>query len=291
MPTITQAIDTGASRLRACGVDEDRRTAGVLLGHVLGMDRARLLIESNMEVDQARLGEYLSLIDRRASGEPLQYITGHQEFYGLDFIVNPDVLIPRPETEFLVERVLALSRQDDPLIVDIGTGSGSIAVTLAVKLKTARVMAIDISGAALKVASANAHNHRVADRIEFIEGDLLDGLVDRGLENRVDFLVSNPPYVSAEDLALLQREVRDWEPGLALYGGAEGLDFYHRLFAEAPRYLMPGGYMVCEIGYKQLDRIRAMIDPALWSEAEVTADLQGIPRILSIERTRDMKSC
>ena len=230
------------------------------------------------------------MITRRAAGEPLQYITGHQEFYGIDFLVTSDVLIPRPETELLVECVINLARDSSPrpgdggpLILDIGTGSGCIAIALASHVERARVIATDVSGAALAVASKNAARHGVAARIEFLEGDLLAPLADRGLEGAVDFLASNPPYVPARDSHLLQREL-DWEPREALFGGPEGVDFYRRLLHDAPRYVKPGGYFVCEIGYTQLDAIQEMIDADAWGEAVIKDDLQGIPRTLAIKK-------
>lgn len=234
---------------------------------------------------------YIALVARRAAGEPLQHITGHQEFYGLDFIVTPDVLIPRPETEFLVERVITLARRSNArnqlLIVDIGTGTGCIAVTVATHIPQARLIATDVSSAALAVARKNARRHNVDSRIEFIEGDMLEPLAARGLEEAVDLLASNPPYVPTKNIDLLQREVRDWEPPVALFGGEEGVDFYRRLLVDARRYVKPGGCLICEIGYGQLDSIRAMIDPAAWALEHVADDLQAIPRTLTIRRRED----
>jgi release factor glutamine methyltransferase len=293
LSTIAEAIAEGAELLRASGINEERRTAGILLCHTLGIDRTHLLTRSSEQVDEARYEAYIASVGRRAAGEPLQYITGHQEFYGLDFIVTPDVLIPRPETEFLVERVIDFERarydEGPPIIVDAGTGSGCIAVTLAYNIPAARVIAIDISSAALDVARANAERHGVQDRIEFVEGDLLEPLGrlasgSPGLEGAIDLLASNPPYVEEGKPETLQREVRDWEPALALYGGADGLSFYRRLLAEGAVYLKSGGHLVCEIGYTQLHAIREMIDVTKWELVDVTDDLQGIPRTLSLRR-------
>ena len=274
----------------ASRVAEDRRTATVLLGHALAVDRTYLITKSDHEIDEARFQAYVEMITRRAAGEPLQYITGHQEFYGIDFLVTPDVLIPRPETELLVECVINLARdsssqsdQDGPLIVDIGTGSGCIAVALASHINNARVIATDISSAALAVASNNAARQAVTTQIEFLEGDLLAPLAGRNLESAIDFLASNPPYVPARDSHLLQREL-DWEPREALFGGPEGIDFYRRLLADATRYVKPGGYLVCEIGYTQLDAIREMIDTTVWGDVIIKDDLQGIPRTLAIKK-------
>jgi release factor glutamine methyltransferase len=287
---IAEAIAEGARLLRASKVAEDRRTATVLLGHALAVDRTYLLTRSDHEIDETRFQEYVEMITRRAAGEPLQYITGHQEFYGIDFLVTPDVLIPRPETELLVECVINLARdsssQSDhngPLVLDVGTGSGCIAVALASYLNNARVIATDISQAALAVAHRNAARQGVEARIEFLEGDLLAPLAGRNLEGAIDFLASNPPYVSTQDSHLLQREL-DWEPRKALFGGPEGIDFYRRLLADARRYVKPGGYLVCEIGYTQLDAIREMIDTSAWGDTIIKDDLQGIPRTLAIKK-------
>lgn len=293
MPTIAEAIAEGANRLRASCISEERRTAGILLCHTLGIDRTQLLTRSSQQVDEPRYQAFLSSIERRAAGEPLQYITGHQEFYGLDFIVTPDVLIPRPETEFLIERIIDLARANQteaaPAIVDVGTGSGCIAVALAAHIPRARVIAIDISSAALDVARANAQRHNVQNRIEFIEGDLLEPLGkyargSEGLEEAINFIASNPPYVEEGKPEIIQREVRDWEPALALYGGADGLNCYRRLLADGTRYLKRGGCLVCEIGYTQLDAIRSMIDVTRWDLVDVIHDLQGIPRTLTIRK-------
>ena len=287
MPSIAEVITEGAARLKASAVADERRTAGVLLCHVLGIDRTHLLTRSEDPVAFSDYGTYLQLIERRAAGEPLQYITGHQEFYGLDFAVTPDVLIPRPETEFLVERVLKLAGdppEASPLIADIGTGSGCIAVTLAAHLPRARVIATDISAAALEVARANARRHRVSDRIEFVEGDALEPLARLGLEEAVDVLASNPPYVEAATSQLIQREVIEWEPHTALFAGADGLDFYRRLLPSAARYLKPRGFLVIEIGRSQLDAILSMIRGTALELVDATPDLQGIPRTVCLRR-------
>ncbi|HXU39929.1 MAG TPA: peptide chain release factor N(5)-glutamine methyltransferase [Blastocatellia bacterium] len=286
MPRITQAIDEGAAELRASGVEQDRRTAGVLLAHVLGVDRTHLLTRSNEHITGSQYEDYLILIERRAAGEPLQYITGHQEFYGLDFRVTPAVLIPRPETEFLVERIIKLmdDSMPSPLIVDVGTGSGCIAVTVAVNVPRARVIAIDLSAAALEIARTNAERHGASDRIEFLQGDLVEPLKAHHLENSVDVLASNPPYVNEGQAELIQREVRDWEPGEALFGGVEGLDFYRRLFVEGLTFVKRGGYMIFEIGYDQLEAIAEMIAALEWELVDVVNDLQGIPRTVTLRR-------
>lgn len=289
VPTIAQAISEAASRLLKSRVDQERRTAGSLLCHVLRIDRTYLLTRSEEQIDDTSYQEYLALVERRSKGEPLQYITGHQEFYGLDFAVTPDVLIPRPETELLVERVIRLVRElrnEAPLIVDLGTGSGCIAVTLALHLSGARVIATDSSRAALDVAWGNAGRHGARDRIEFAEGDLLTPLLERRLEGEVDVLTSNPPYVAEDGPELIQREVREWEPNAALFAGRDGLDFYRRLLPDAPRYLKPDGYLIFEIGFGQLIGIVDLIDRSALELLDVTNDLQGLPRTITARRRR-----
>ncbi|MFL6273622.1 MAG: peptide chain release factor N(5)-glutamine methyltransferase [Blastocatellia bacterium] len=288
MPTIAEAILEGARRLEQAGESEARRTAGLLLAYRLRVDRTHLLTHPEQAISAEDRQAFLQMIERRAAGEPVQYITEHQEFYGRDFLVTPAVLIPRPETEFLIERVLALVRdmqQAAPLIVDLGTGSGCIAVTLAVELPAARIIATDISGAALEVARQNVAQHGVSARIEFYEGDLLAPLIALGLDNRVDILASNPPYVAENQPEMVQRDVREFEPHGALFGGADGLNFYRRLLVEAFSVVRPGGFLVCEIGYSQLDAIAEMVAASHWQLVEIIHDLQGIARTLVIRKT------
>jgi len=285
LPTIDEAIAEGAARLHAAGHTAERRTAKLLLAHVLGIDQSGLISRSKEDLDEGSYQSYLGLIERRAAGEPLQHITGRQEFYGLEFIVTPDVLIPRPETEFLVERVLGLVTEQfltHSVILDIGTGSGCIAVALASRLPGARLIATDISPAALRIARLNAERNGAADRIEFLEGDLFQALQGAGLEGAVNIIAANPPYVPSADPHTVERQVRDYEPAVALFGGEDGLAFYSRLFAGAPVYLTSGGFIVCEIGFSQLDPVRKLIHAAGFELVDITSDLQGIPRTLTI---------
>jgi len=289
MPTISEAIAEGTRKLHGSGIDQERRTAGLLLCHAIGIDRTHLMTKSETEIDDVKYNIYLRLLERRAAGEPVQYLTGHQEFYGLDFTVTPDVLIPRPETEFLIEQVLKIvdnKKSDRPLIVDVGTGSGCIAVTLATNLPNARLIATDVSPGALNIARNNAAKHRVIDRIEFLEGDLLGPLENRGLEASVDIIASNPPYVDAALKSSMQREVGEWEPETALFGGVDGIEFYHRLLSDCQGFLKIGGYLVVEIGYGQLKAIERMVEASSSLEiVEVTNDLQDIPRTLTMLRS------
>lgn len=225
--------------------------------------------------------EHRVLVQRRRLGEPIQYITGEIEFFGLPFHVTPDVLIPRPETEHSVEKVLELAAQfQSPRIVDVGTGSGAIAIALAIKLSASQITAIDISSAALAIANQNTARNGVADRIRFLEGDLLTPVPNQ----QFDIVVSNPPYVSETDRAKLSVEVRDFEPASALFAGDDGLAIYRRLIPQAHGALLPSGWIVLEIGFGQDAAIHLLLEEAGFSEIAFTADLQGIARVASARR-------
>lgn len=229
---------------------------------------------------------FCDLVERRLAGEPIQYITGEAEFLGLLFHVNRDVLIPRPETEHLVEKAIALAQRlrltwaPYPRIADIGTGSGAIAVALAGALPFAEITATDISPAALAVAKSNAARNGVAERVHFVEGDLL-GAAGRG---SFDMVVSNPPYIAEGDRATLDVEVREYEPARALFAGADGLEIYRRLIPAAFRALVSGGYALLEIGYGQEDAIEVLLEQQGFTVTECIADYQGIPRVVVARR-------
>lgn len=278
--TIAETLKLASERLRVASVPNDVLDAQTLLAEALGKDRTYLIVNFNEQLGEDLLAAYSQLIERRSAGEPLQYITGHQQFFGLEFEVTPDVLIPRPETELIVEEVIRLVEEhklNDPVIVDVGTGSGCIAVALARELGNAKVFACDISTAALNVARKNAARHELENRIEFIESDLLAAFPETEL---ADFILSNPPYVAAHELPTLQREVRDWEPHTALTDQADGLSFYRRLLADAPARLKPGGYLICELGFGQSEAVLAMAGSQIWSEIRLLDDLQSIPRTI-----------
>lgn len=282
--TIADILKSASSQLRKSGIQNDVLDAQTLLAEALGRDRTYLIVNFNQELTPEIAQKYQSLVARRASGEPLQYITGRQEFYGLEFEVTPAVLIPRPETELIIEETLRLVHQnnlDEPLIIDVGTGSGCIAVTLAREIEAARVIALDISTDALEVAKRNASRYGLQERIEFIESDLLSALSD---EDKADFIVSNPPYVAAHEMPELQREVREWEPHIALTDCADGLSFYRRLLNDVPASLKNGGYFLCEMGYQQSTAIEALIDSHVWEAIHTLKDLQGIPRTLVLKK-------
>jgi release factor glutamine methyltransferase len=249
-----------------------RRDAELLLLHATGRDRAFLLTHPDTELTPAQQATYEQSLARRAQHEPIQYITGEQEFYGLTLRVTPDVLIPRPETEHLVEALLARIPHDAPLrIADVGTGSGAIAIALAHKLRRAAITALDISAPALKIARENAERHNVADRIRFLESDLLIAVV----REKFDVIVSNPPYIPESEV--LEPQVRDFEPPIALYAGKYGLDIYRRLIPQARQALDLDGWLLMEIGHDQSEDLIELLH--LGFASDFVPDLQGIPRV------------
>lgn len=296
MPTtIAEAILQGAHRLRQADVPEARREAGSLLGHVLGRDRSFILSHAEDALSDEQAEQFREFVERRAHGEPQQYITGHQEFFGLDFEVTPGVLIPRPETELLVETALKLIREDTaaPYICDVGTGSGCVAIALLHELRKrpdggfpkAHALAIDISPAALRVARRNAARHSLTEQIEFVFSDYFTELDEKDPTQAVfDLIVSNPPYVRDGELGSLQTEVRDFEPRLALTAGADGLAVIRRLLRDAVKFLKSGGHFLFEIGFQQSARVEQLIDPKIWTLLRIHEDLQGIPRIVALRK-------
>ncbi|HHH41440.1 MAG TPA: peptide chain release factor N(5)-glutamine methyltransferase [Chloroflexi bacterium] len=272
--TVGSILNEGSALLHPI-TDAPRLEAEVLLSHVTGLPRATLLAHPERPLPPAQRRRYRALLQRRAAGYPLPYLTGRVEFYGLEFAVTPDVLIPRPETERLVE--LALARRPRTA-VDVGTGSGCVAVTLAVHLPDVRVYATDLSGPALRVAAANARRHSVAGRVRLIQCDLFGPLA-----GPVDLVVANPPYVAAAEWASLPTSVRRYEPRLALDGGADGLAVIRRLLGEAPRLLGPGGTLLVEIGAEQ-GKDAAALARALYPGARVAVhpDLAGRDRVLEV---------
>jgi release factor glutamine methyltransferase len=280
-PTVAQALAEASEHLRASGSTDARRDAAALLMHTLGCDRTFLFThDADMLAPDARALLQLA-VERRAGHEPLQYITGRQEFYGLEFEVTPAVLIPRPETELLVETALALLRtQTTPRLCDVGTGSGCIPIALLHERSDARAVGLDISPAALAVAARNAARHDIETRLQLVESDCFAALDETA--DRFDMILSNPPYVAADDLAGLQREVRDFEPRVALTPGGDGLGVIRRLVADAPRFLAPDGQLLFEIGFNQHEAVARLIDPQVWTLLDIHQDLQGIPRIVAL---------
>jgi release factor glutamine methyltransferase len=308
---ISSFVQGGSARLNSGPHPERARAdAELLLLHLLGKDKAWLMTHLEEELAANTAARYIELLERRSHGEPIQYITGECEFYGLSFRVTPDVLIPRPETEHLVEKVLALAmiargsvtgndfsraenrtKEDRALasegtpsrfqrILDVGTGSGAIAVALARYLPHAEIAAVDVSAAALEVAHANAECNAVSSRIRFLQGDLLSPVANE----QFDLIVSNPPYVPEPERATLSVEVRDHEPALALFAGPDGLGIYRLLIPQAFTCLVPGGFVVLEIGYDQSPAITELLVRAGFEQIEFIPDLQGIPRVVCARR-------
>ena len=258
-----------------------RRDAALLLGFVLNRERAFLIANDDRDLSDEEIERFFELIERRASGEPIQYITGRQEFFGLEFEVNENVLIPRPETEILVEAAIEILREkENPYFCDVGTGSGCIPISILANLENAKAVAVDISSGALAIARKNAEKHQVAERIEFYESDIFAVFENQ----KFDLIVSNPPYVPNKDLPDLPREVREHEPHAALFGGDVGTEIITQLLTEAPKFLIENSYLMFEIGFAQGEAVRAMVDPNVWQLREILPDLQGIPRIVVLQR-------
>jgi release factor glutamine methyltransferase len=256
------------------------RDATVLLLHALAISRAAMLTDPDRSLTAEQATAYEALLLRRLNNEPIQYITGEQEFYGLALKVTPAVLIPRPETEHLVEAVLAELNRDGNSsqalrILDVGTGSGAIAIALAHHLPYAQITAVDISREALEVAAGNALRHQLGNSIHFVHSDLLEAFAPA--DASFDAIVSNPPYVPTPDREALHPQVRDYEPAVALYGGSAGLDIYRRLVPQARAALKPGGLLALEIGHDQRDSIASLL--AGWIDLHFVDDLQRIPRV------------
>jgi release factor glutamine methyltransferase len=333
---VRTALKTGIAQLREAGAPSFTLAAELLLLHVASRDRTWLYAHPEENLSNETLQRYLGLLARRSAGEPTQYLTGKQEFWGLQFEVSPAVLIPRPETEHLIEvaldrlalRELRAGRPQKTIgeglqIADIGTGSGCIAIALAKELPKAKFVATDISLAALDVAQRNAAQHEVADRIQFMESNLLDNVSQANANHFVgaqhavprlgnttgartpapaindpitgsstnnrdslqfDLIASNPPYIGHRESPTLAREVRDHEPHAALFGGEEGYEFYAALIAQAAKHLKPGGIMVLELGHNSLPAVQPLLDAVDWGQVGVTKDLAGIPRVIAAER-------
>jgi len=275
--TVAAAQFASDEHLRATAI----RDAELLLLNILQIPRVTLIAHPDDELSANQRAAYEDCIARRLHHEPIQYITGQQEFYGLTLNVTPAVLIPRPETEHLVEAVLKRLPTNMPLrIADIGTGSGAIAIALAAHLPQAAITALEISAEALAIATANAREHKVADRIRFLQSDLLSAL-NREAET-FDAIVSNPPYVSEADRAALHPQVRDHEPATALFAGKTGLDVYRRLIPQAHAALKPNGLFALEIGHDQQDAVAALL--RAWHNLSFVLDFQQIPRVALAER-------
>jgi release factor glutamine methyltransferase len=306
---LKQALASAVERLDAADVGSPRMNAEVLLMFVLGVNRAYLYAHPERELTPQEESRYDEVLAQRATGMPSQYITGHQEFWSLDFVVSPAVLIPRPETEHLVEAVLELARGvQRPRLVDVGTGSGCVALALAHELPDAEVYAVDLSAEALEMARANAVRLQLDKRVRFLQCDVLrpisnqtfsiisdpGGVIpsegfspSRGTpitaENifrDFDFVVSNPPYVGFSEADKVQRSVFEFEPRMAVFAGENGLDVIRPLIEQARVALKPGGWLALEIGYSMRDMVVSLLSLTMWDETRVVPDLQGIPRVV-----------
>jgi len=272
--TLRTALLQGTQLLDQAAIAVPRLTAEVLLCHAIHRQREYLYAHPEQELQEVEWLHYGRYLHERMQGKPTQYITHRQEFYGRDFRVTSDVLIPRPETEHVVEAALQFA-PGARRILDVGTGSGALAVTL--QLETgAEVLATDISPAAIAVAAENAR--RLAAPVEFIVCDLMDSIAP----SSVDLIVSNPPYVPLTQKEGLQREVRDWEPHVALFAGETGFEIYDRIATEAPRVVRPGGWLILELGFGSLDHVTLLF--ANWRDVRISPDLAGIPRVLAARR-------
>ena len=312
---IRAALKEGMAQLRAAQIPSHTLATELLLMHALQRDRAWLYSHPEESLNLAAAEKFLALIARRAAGEPVQYLTGKQEFWGLEFEVTPAVLIPRPETEHVMEVALARlggrgirihmdtgAPRETLRVADVGTGSGCLAIALAWELPHAEVFATDISAPALEVARRNATRHAVADRIHFLQCDLLTGVAQADPSSvgaphtvpastqgrpRLDLIVSNPPYIARNDAGQLQREVRDHEPHSALFGGPTGIEMYQALIDQARGLLRHRGVLVLELGHDSAEHVRKIFDAQReWIKVAITMDLAGIPRVLAAERAR-----
>jgi release factor glutamine methyltransferase len=271
---LRDALTSAVNRLTAARVPSPRMNAELLLMFTLNCDRAYLYAHPERQLGSNEQSRYDQALDQRVQGVPAQYITGHQEFWGMDFIVSPAALIPRPETEHVIETVLTLARTvTNPRIADVGTGSGCIAIALATELPQAEIHATDISFDALEIARANAARHQLENRIHFHQADLLQGLGN----NRFDFVVSNPPYVGESEEDQVQLEVRKFEPRNAVFAGTTGLEVIQRLIPQSHDLLKPGGRLVIEISGTIAEGVKDLLQG--WGEVRVTEDLQKIPRV------------
>ena len=280
MSTVHELLQMGRGLLR--GVSAPAIESKVLLLQATGLSEVELLASPEHLIRGKDERRYRRLIQRRLTGEPLAYIVGRKEFWSLSLRVERGIIIPRPETELLVEKTLELAARGRPTIVDIGTGSGNIALALAKELPDARIIATDVSVKALRVAGLNAQEHGL-ENVAFVRGNLFSALADLGLEGKCDFIVCNPPYVSASDWDSLPREVKDHEPRRAFLGGRTGLEFIRRLIRGSPAYLKPRAYLLFEVGYGQAVAAVSLLGPG-WTDVKFLADLRGIPRVIKARK-------
>jgi release factor glutamine methyltransferase len=274
---IASALEQAAEVLAEAGVADARREAASLLAFAINKDRTFLIAHPEQDLSAATLAAYKSFINRRSQHEPYQYIVGRQEFFGLDFEVTSDVLVPRPETEILVEKAIDILKDlPDPSFCEIGVGSGCISVSILHSVNVATATAVDVSDRAIAIARHNAEQNGVANRLSLQMADIFSEVA-----GRFDLVVSNPPYVPTRQIETLQAEVRRFEPLTALEGGADGLDIIKRIVKQSPGHLISHGVLLMEIGFDQSERVRQLFDGSVWETPEFIDDLQGIPRIVA----------
>lgn len=276
--TVEDCLRTAAATLADAGIENPRFEAASLTALGIRRDRTFLIAHPEYELTSAERRRYNDLLERRSSRVPFQQLRGTQEFYGLDFEVTPDVLIPRPETETLVEAAIeALKDQEAPRFCEIGTGSGCVSVAMLANLPNATAFASDVSETAVEVARRNAKRNAVDSRVEFLVSDVFDSIDGYDF----DAIVTNPPYIAADDIPTLQVEVRDHEPLVALTDGADGLSIIRRIVLDSPLKLKPGGCLFMEIGHRQSADVAAMFDGGIWKDVHFLKDLQGIDRTVA----------
>lgn len=290
---IKDLIAIATKRLEAGGCLNPKLDAEILLLYYMGADRSFLFAHFADEIDDKRCEAYFELIDERGTGKPVQYITGRQEFMGISFLVSDSVLIPRQDTESLVEEAIKMANENHKTlgnlnILDLCCGCGAICVSLGYYLTKARLVATDISKKALSVARKNAADYRVSGKIKFIQGDLFAPLKTGAFgKGHFDMIISNPPYIRSAVLATLQREITEHEPMIALDGGADGLDFYRRIISKAPGYLKKHGLLLLEIGYDQAEDLTdLLVSDGRYGDPEIIKDLAGRDRIVKVKRKK-----
>jgi release factor glutamine methyltransferase len=292
--TVLEVLNESTYCLKRHRVENPRLNAELLLAKILNLSREGLYLHFRQELGDEEKGALDTFVGRRASGEPLQYILGHQEFWEVDVRVSPSVLIPRPETEHLLEEALSILREISferrPSLLELGTGSGAIAISLAKEVKDLFLVATDISREALLLSKENAFQAGVLDRIEFVRGDLLEPFRLSGEREKFDVILSNPPYICRSDIGRLAREVKDFEPIIALDGGEDGLDFHRRITSAASFYLRKGGWLLLEVGQGQGRKVsQLMEDKGEFLRPQRIQDLSGIERVVKAQRKEEME--
>jgi len=280
--TISDLVQVGSVLLQRAGIETALLDSQLLMAHALGSGKVAVIARGTDSVSGEQCARFLSLLEQRAQRVPLAYVTGHWEFYGLDLLVTESVLVPRPETEILVEEALRLLEGREAVVLDVGTGSGAIAVALANSTPSLGVYAVDISPNALKVAEANVSKYGLGDRVTVLLGDMLEPVV--GLGCRFDAVVSNPPYIPVGELSCLQPEVSKYEPRVALDGGVDGLEYYRRLFAGVGSLLRDDGFVAVEVGLGQSGKVSSIARGAGFRLTRMVCDLAGIERVVVVTR-------